>query len=191
MKRFLSRSHVLVPALLLSLAITPITWAQEDSTESSSDGTERAAPTLTENLDRQVLELEERAENLPDAAQSGLERATEAMIAGLSTALANLQTESPEPGITSSDGRPTELPVGQGPPDSPTVPDLPDGPVSPELPDLPDLPDLASPPDLPEVPDVPEIPVLPEVPDVPDVPEIPETPELPDIPDVPETPDVP
>jgi len=188
MKRFVSHSRVLVPALLLSLAIAPITWAQEDSTGSSSDGTERSAQALTENLDRQVLHLQETAENLPDAAQPGLARATEAMTAGIGTALANLGTESPEPEATSSEGRPAELPVGQGPPDSPPVPDLPDGPVRPEFPDLPDLPDVVTLPDLPEVPDVPEIPVLPDVPDVPDVPE---TPELPEVPDVPEAPDIP
>jgi hypothetical protein len=188
MKRFISHSRVLVPALLLSLAIAPITWAQENPTDSSSDGTERAARALTENLARQVPRLEETAADLPDAAQPGLARATEAMTAGLNKGLANLPTGSPEPGIMTSDGRPVELPAGQGPPDSPPVPALPEVPVGPALPDLPDLPEVVNLPDLPEVPDVlniPDVPVLPELPDVP------ETPVLPDIPDVPEAANVP
>jgi hypothetical protein len=176
MKQFLSCTRVLVPALFLSLAIAPITWAQDDSTEPSSDDTERAAQALTENLDRQVPHLQETAESLPDAAQPGLERAAEAVAAGLGTALANHETEIPETEAISSEGQPVELPVGQGPPDSPPIPDLPDGPVSPELPDLPDLPDVVSIPELPVVPDVPNIPDVPERPELPDVPEVPDIP---------------
>lgn len=138
------RLPLLTAGLLLAL---PMTFAQAKIPDPSNAGLDRATQALAENLDRQVTHLEALTLEVPEAAQTGLNRAIEAITAALiQDVLAGLHV-----------GPPSELPVLG-------LPDLPDVVTLPELPDLPELPNL---PDLPNVPDRPDLPDLPDLPNRP------------------------
>ena len=99
------------------------------------------------NLDRQVTHLEALSLELPEAAQSGISRALEAITAAMTR---NLVPDVPEE-----------------PPSETNVPEVPEVPAAQlQFPDMPNLPDHVTLPELPNLPDHAHVPDLPDLPDV-------------------------
>ena len=146
------RLSILVAILLLAL---PMTSAQLETPDPPLTGQERAAEAAALNLDRQVTHLEALSIELPEAAQSGISRALEAITAAM--------TRDVVPGLPEEP--PSEMDVLE-------VPGLPAAEL--HFPDMPNLPDHVTLPELPNLPDVANVPELPNVPNTPDLPDLPE-----------------